>query len=335
MTHTITLPDQTTFTANDGETVLAAAARQNLNLPHSCKSGACGQCKAELVSGDIQMGEHSEQALSEAEKAQGKILMCCTTAQSDININIPGYNANSLPVRTLPARIESMIFKHDVALLKLALPKAPPFTFYAGQYIDLLLPGNVSRSYSIANSPDQEGILELHIRRRENGVCSEMIFGSEPKVKEKGIVRIKGPLGSFTLQEDSGKPVILLATGTGYAPIRSILLDLIRQDSSRAVHFYWGARHQDDLYALEEAQELTGRLKNARFTPVLSKAAEGWQGEKGYVQTAAAKDYPDLSGYEVYACGSVAMTESAKSVLTAQCSLPETTFYSDAFSPAQ
>lgn len=335
MTHTITLPDQTTFTANDGETVLAAAARQNLNLPHSCKSGACGQCKAELVSGDIQMGEHSEQALSEAEKAQGKILMCCTTAQSDISINIPGYNANALPVRTLPARIESMVFKHDVALLKLALPKAPPFAFYAGQYIDLLLPGNVSRSYSIANSPDQEGILELHIRRRENGVCSEMIFGSEPKVKEKGIVRIKGPLGSFTLQEDSSKPIILLATGTGYAPIRSILLDLIRQDSSRAVHFYWGARHQDDLYALEEAQELTGRLKNARFTPVLSKADEGWQGEKGYVQTAATKDYPDLSGYEVYACGSVAMIESAKSVLAAQCSLPETAFYSDAFSPAQ
>ena len=335
MTHTITLPDQTTFTANDGETVLAAASRQNLNLPHSCKSGACGQCKAELVSGDIQMGEHSEQALSEAEKAQGKILMCCTTAQSDISINIPGYNANSLPVRTLPARIESMVFKHDVALLKLALPKAPLFAYYAGQYIDLLLPGNVSRSYSIANSPDQEGILELHIRRRENGICSEMIFGSEPKVKEKGIVRIKGPLGSFTLQEGSGKPIILLATGTGYAPIRSILLDLIRQDSSRAVHFYWGARHQDDLYALEEAQELTGRLKNARFTPVLSKAAEGWQGEKGYVQTAAAKDYPDLSGYEVYACGSVAMTESAKFVLTAQCNLPETTFYSDAFSPAQ
>lgn len=118
--------------------------------------------------------------------------MCRTTAQSDININIPGCKADALPVRTLPARIESMVFKHDVALLKLALPKAPPFAFYAGQYIDLLLPGNVSRSYSIANSPDQEGILELHIRRRENGVCSEMIFGSEPKVKEKGIVRVKG-----------------------------------------------------------------------------------------------------------------------------------------------
>ena len=167
MNHTITLPDQTTFAAGDGETVLAAAARQNLNLPHSCKSGVCGQCKAELVSGDIQMGGHSEQALSEAEKAQGKILMCCTTAQSNISINIPGYKADVLPVRTLPARIESIIFQHDVALLKLALPKAPPFAFYAGQYIDLLLPGNVSRSYSIANSPDQEGILEPYPPRQQ------------------------------------------------------------------------------------------------------------------------------------------------------------------------
>lgn len=292
MNHTVTLPDQTTFAAGDGETVLAAAARQNLNLPHSCKSGVCGQCKAELVSGDIQIGGHSEQALSEAEKAQGKILMCCTTAQSDISLNIPGYKADALPVRTLPARIESMVFKHDVALLKLALPKAPPFAFYAGQYIDLLLPGNVSRSYSIANSPDQEGILELHIRRRENGVCSEMIFGSEPKVKEKGIVRVKGPLGSFTLQEDSGKPVILLATGTGYAPIRSILLDLIRQDSGRAVHFYWGARHQDDLYALEEAQGLACRLKTPASPPYCPAPERAGREEKGTYKTSRHKTTP-------------------------------------------
>lgn len=228
------------------------------------------------------MGGHSEQALSEAEKAQGKILMCRTTAQSDININIPGCKADALPVRTLPARIESMVFKHDVALLKLALPKAPPFAFYAGQYIDLLLPGNVSRSYSIANSPDQEGILELHIRRRENGVCSEMIFGSEPKVKEKGIVRVKGRSVRLPCRKTAANPSSCLRTDTGYAPIRSILLDLIRQNSSRAAHFYWGARHQDDLYALEEAQGLACRLKNTCFAPVLSRPGEGWQGRKGF-----------------------------------------------------
>ncbi len=161
-----------------------------------------------------------------------------------------------------------------------------------------------------------------------------MIFGSEPKVKEKGIVRVKGPLGSFTLQEDSGKPVILLATGTGYAPIRSILLDLIRQDSSRAVHFYWGARHQDDLYTLEEAQGLACRLKNACFTPVLSRPGEDWQGRKGYVQDIAAQDHPDLSEYEVFACGSPAMTEQAKNLFVQQHKLPENLFFSDAFTPS-
>lgn len=334
MPHTITLPDQTTFTANDGETVLSAAARQNLNLPHSCKNGICGQCKAELTGGEVEMGEHTEQALSQAEKSQGKILMCCSIPKGDISINIPGYNPNALPVRTLPTRIESIVFKHDVALLKLALPKAPPFAFYAGQYIDLLLPGNVSRSYSIANAPDGEGVLELHIRRRENGVCSEMIFGSEPKVKEKGIVRVKGPLGAFTLQEDSEKPIILLATGTGYAPVRSILLELIRLNSERAVHFYWGARTRDDLYALEEAQELTCRLNNARFTPVLSRPDETWQGATGYVQNTAAQEHSDLSRFEVYACGSSAMTEEAKNLFTQQHHLPETAFYSDAFTPS-
>ena len=191
MTHTITLSDQITFTANEDETVLAAATRQNLNLPHSCKSGACGQCKAELMSGEFEMGDHIDKAISEEEKAQGKVLLCCTTAKSDLKINVPGFNQNALPVRTLPARIENIEIKHDVALLKLALPKAPPFAFYAGQYIDLLLPGNISRSYSIANSPDQEGVLELHIRKRENGVCSEMIFGAEPKIKEKALSALK------------------------------------------------------------------------------------------------------------------------------------------------
>lgn len=176
MTHTITLSDQITFTANDDETVLAAATRQNLNLPHSCKSGACGQCKAELISGEFEMGDHIDKAISAEEKAQGKVLLCRTTAKSNLKINVPGFNPNALPVRTLPVRIETIEIKHDVALLRLALPKAPSFAFYAGQYIDLLLPGNISRSYSIANSPDQEGVLELHIRKRENGVCSEMIF---------------------------------------------------------------------------------------------------------------------------------------------------------------
>ena len=271
--------------------------------------------------------------LAQKKKAQGKVLLCRTTAKSDLKINVPGFNSNALPVRTLPVRIETIEIKHDVALLRLALPKAPSFAFYAGQYIDLLLPGNISRSYSIANSPDQEGVLELHIRKRENGVCSEMIFGAEPKIKEKGIVRVKGPLGTFTLQKDSDKPIVLLATGTGYAPIRSILLDLIHQNSERQVHFYWGARRQEDLYALEEAEALIGRLKNAKFSPVLSKPNSDWKGRWIRAKRCRTK-LSDLSQYEVYACGSPAMTESAQSLLTQKCALPEDAFFCDAFSPA-
>ena len=141
-------------------------------------------------------------------------------------------------------------------------------------------------------------------------------------------------MGTFTLQQDSDKPIVLLATGTGYAPIRSILLDLIHQNSERQVHFYWGARQQEDLYALEEAEALIGRLKNAKFLPVLSKPDSEWKGESGYVQNVAAQNYPDLSQYEVYACGSPAMTENAQSLLTQNCALPEDAFFCDAFSPA-
>lgn len=334
MSHTITLNGDTRFIVHDNETILAAAIRQQLNLPHSCKNGICGQCKADCISGTMEMGKHSGKVLTEAEKAQGKVLLCCTTAQSDLSLQISGYNPYARPVRTLPARIERIDFHHDVAILRLTLPQALPFCGQPGQYIDLLLPGNLNRSYSIANIPECEGFLELHLRRREHGACTSMLFGPAPKLKAKSIVRIKGPLGSFALNENSDKPIILLATGTGYAPIRSILLQLIRNHRERAVHLYWGSRVQSGLYAQQEAASLLGRLKNGRFTPVLSRPDDQWQGACGYVQNLAAQDYPDLSRYEVYACGSPQMVESARHVLGTQCCLPQEAFYADAFLPA-
>lgn len=335
MNHTITLPDQTTFSSRDDEAILSAALRQQLNLPHSCKSGFCGQCKAQIVSGQAKMGEHSGKAISSEETAQGKILLCCATAQSNMVLAIDGYTgADTPPIRTLPARIADVDIRGDVALLTLALPKAPEFKFRAGQYIELLLAGNHVRSYSIANATDRQGVLELHIRRHPNGICSEMIFSDGPTLKEKSIVRIRGPLGNFVLQ-DSGKPIIMLATGTGYAPIRSMLLELIRQNSNRAIHLYWGGRSIADLYALEDARECIGRLKNARLTPVLSGIAAEWCGHRGYVQYIAAQDYADMSACEVYACGSPAMIESARHLLTQTCALAASDFYADPFIAAE
>lgn len=335
MSYTITLvPDHAAFTAEAGEPVLNAAKRQGVDLPHSCQSGICGQCKAELVGGRVEQGVHAELALSAEEAALGRILMCCAVPQSDIVLKVPGYNGSAMPpVKTFPVRVASVVYGHDVAVLTLALPKAPPFAFLAGQYIDILLKNGAVRSYSIASSPMQPETLELHIRKRGGGLFSEMLFGEGASVKEKAILRVRGPLGTFTLKE-GGKPAVLMATGTGFAPIRSILRKMTESGDSRFVHLYWGARHEADLYCLQEAAELAEQLPNARFTPVLSRGDAGWQGARGYIQNHVAADYPDLSGYEVYACGSLNMIEGARQLLAEQCGLPADAFFSDAFSPA-
>lgn len=298
MPYTVTLaPDHTAFTAETGEPVLNAAKRQGLNLPHSCQNGICGQCKAEIISGEVEQGTHAELALSAEEAAQGKILMCCAVPKSDLTLKVPGYNGAAMPpVKTFPARVSSVVFEHDTAILTLALPKAPPFVFLAGQYIDILMKNGQSRSYSIAGSPAHPETLELHIRKRDGGLFSGMLFGEDAPVKEKAILRVRGPLGTFTLQEGK-KPVILMATGTGFAPIRSILQQLVENGSSRPVHLYWGARREADLYRPEDAAGLAAQLPNGRFTPVLSRPSESWKGARGYIQTHIAADYPDLSQF--------------------------------------
>ncbi|MDO4641138.1 MAG: FAD-binding oxidoreductase [Neisseria sp.] len=335
MTQTVSLADSNIcFTVESQEPILAAAKRQNLNLPHSCQSGICGQCKAEVVSGEVVQNQHTELALSEEEQAAGQILMCCTTAQSDIVLNIPGFDADAPPVRILPARVNSVEYVHDVAIVTLALPKAPPFAFRAGQYIDILLKNNQVRSYSLASHSATPGNLELHIRQREGGLFSSMLFGENPSVKTGAIMRIRGPLGNFTLRKNSQAPLLLLATGTGFSPIKSILRYLIDNDAERNVHLYWGARHEADLYQIEAAAELIGKMPNARFTPVLSQPHEDWQGKHGYIQNHILADYSDLSAYEVYACGAPAMISDVRQQCESQQNLPHGSFFSDAFSPA-
>ncbi|MDO4697043.1 MAG: FAD-binding oxidoreductase [Neisseria sp.] len=332
MNHTVTLTSgQTVFSAEEHETVLQAAMRQGLNLPHSCQSGICGQCKAQLLSGDAVMGKHSEQALSAEEAAAGKILMCCSKLQSDARLDIPGYNGGLPQIRVSPARVSSVEYRADTALINLALPKAPRFEFLPGQYIEIQMK-NGTRSYSIASSAADTEHLQLHVRKREGGLFSELLFSEEPVIREKTVMRIRGPLGTFTLQAHDG-PIILLATGTGYAPVYSILQQLADEKRSNPVHLYWGGRRLEDLYLIEEAAALCREI-GAKFTPVLSRADDAWAGARGYVQEHALADYPDLSDCQVYACGSTEMVAAAQKLLTGQGRLKTENFFSDAFTPA-
>lgn len=335
MTYTVTLePDHTAFSVLPGETVLAAALRHGINLPHSCQSGICGQCKAQLLAGNTDSTLYITAALSDAEKAQGKILTCCTHAASDLYLAVPGFSgAGQAPVKNLPARVESLQYIGNTAVIRLALPKNSPFVFLAGQYIDIQLKNGASRSYSIANAPHQT-YLELHIRRRENGLFSEMLFGAQPAIGVKSILRIRGPLGSVAVDSRDPRPLLLLATGTGYAPVQSLLQQLAAEAAQRPLHLYWGAAHAEDLYAQAAAAELIRALPHARFTPVLSRPDAAWTGATGYVQDAVLRDYPDLSGHQVYACGSSTMIVAAQELLCRQGGLPADAFVSDAFTPA-
>ncbi len=334
MSHTITLtPSQISFSTEVDETILDAAKRHNLNLPHSCQNGICGACKARIVSGSLIQGEHSDKALTPAEAEAGMALLCGARAQSDVVIDLPHFSGtDSPPIKTLPSRIQQIERFGSVAVLTLALPKNQALSFWPGQYLDVLLKDGHSRSYSLANAPHQNETIELHIKHHPGGLFSETLFSGS--LKEKDILRLKAPLGSFTLN-DSDKPIILLATGTGYAPMQSLLQHLLHTSPNRAVHLYWGVRHHADFYHLQQAQQLIAALPAARFTPVLSQPLleDAWSGAVGYVQHIALSDYPDLRAHEVYACGSSEMVMAAQTTCI-QAGLPPQAFYADAFTPA-
>lgn len=323
-------PSQTQFSSNENETILAAAVRNGYNLPHSCQSGVCGSCRARLVAGKVKKsGEYDDYVLSEDEVANQMILLCCSEADGDIELDMPSYaGAKALTVRTLPARVASIDVRGDVAVLNVSLPKSPPFQFYAGQYMDILLKDG-SRSYSIANAPSQGDKLEFHIRKHEGGLFSPMLF--DGRLKSGAIMRLRGPLGSFTLSENTDKPLVLLATGTGFAPVKGIVSHIAESQPQRTLHIYHGVRHAAELYDEAALAALLEQLPNARYTPVLSRADDAWTGARGHVQQQVLRDYADLSGCEVYACGSPLMIHDARVLFTAQAGLPDAAFFSDAF----
>ena len=331
MSYQVTVqPSGRQFAVESDETLLDAALRQGLTLPYGCKDGACGACKGKVLSGAVEHGK--AQALSDAEKAAGLALYCCARARSDLEIECKQIASTSqIPVKTLPARIEKLQkLAPDVIELQLRLPASERLQFLAGQYIDILLKDGKRRSFSLANAPHDDAFLQLHIRHVPGGLFTEQLFST---MKVRDILRFSGPHGSFYLREDSPKPMILLAGGTGFAPIKAIVEHAIAEKCPRPMHLYWGAKARADLYLPTLPEQWAATHANISYVPVLSEPApeDDWNGRTGFAHRAVLADFPDLSGFQVYACGSPAMIEAAKRDLLAQ-GLPEEEFFADAFS---
>jgi CDP-4-dehydro-6-deoxyglucose reductase len=333
MTFQITVqPSGHQFSCEEDETVLSAAMRAGVGLPYGCKNGACSSCKGKVLSGSVLHKPHQERALSKDEEAQGVSLFCCAIPQGDLVLQAREVaGSDDYPIRKMPSRVATLEkVADDVIIMTLQLPANEALKFRAGQYIEFMLRDGKRRSYSLASPPEQDQPLSLHIRHLPGGLFTDQVFSS---MKERDILRFEGPMGTFFVREENDKPMVLLASGTGFAPLKAIVEHLRAQGSQREMLLYWGGRRPQDLYMDALCREWAQQMPNLRYVPVLSglQPQDQWNGRTGFVHQAVIDDLPDLSGYQVYACGAPIMVESARRDLVAQCGLPDEEFYADAF----
>ena len=325
-------PSGRTFSVEPDEPMLVAGIRQGIGLPYGCKDGACGSCKCKKLEGTVLHGPHQSKALSAEEEANGFVLTCCGVAQSDVVLESRQVTeAGAFPIRKMPARVASLERKsHDVIAIRLQLPANDPFVYHAGQYVEFLLRDGSRRSYSMANAPHMGPGVELHLRHMPGGKFTDHVFGV---MKEKEIQRIEGPFGSFFLREDSVKPMVLLASGTGFAPIKALIEHMQFMGITRPATLYWGGRRPEDLYMSDWVQPQLAAMPSLRYVPVISNATpeDAWTGRTGFVHRAVLEDLPDLSGYQVYACGAPIVVDSARKDFSELAGLPEEEFYADSF----
>lgn len=313
-THQVHLADRpVSFTVEDGETVLKAGLRQHLALPFGCQSGACGSCRVRLLDGEVEYPKEHQPApaaLSADEIKARYMLMCLAKPKTDLRLELhQPARLDELRPRQLPCRVMSKtMLSHDVIGLTLKLPKGRRFGYLPGQYIDFLLADGRRRSFSLANAPDYSS-LELHLRVTPQGRFAHWVLNDMP---DKAILQFEGPLGAFYIREDSARPILLMAGGTGFAPIKSMIEDLLARGVQRSMHLFWGARAEPDLYLHALAQDWTHKHANFHYTPVLSEPDPDWPGERGLVHQALLRAYPDLHGYEVYISGPPVMVRAGK-----------------------
>lgn len=309
------LPSQQILSVERGETILDAALRAGLNLPHSCKGGHCSSCRARIRVGEVSYPSGRPLGLMEDEERDGYALLCQAHAASE-NLTIEVREIRppvpEIVVKSLPCRVERLQrLTADIMAVFLRVPASEYFHFAPGQYLDIMLPQNRRRSFSIASTPGDGKLLELHIRRVSSGEFTQQLFDG---TLEKSLLRIEGPLGQFWFRRESSRPALLIGGGTGYAPLRSMLHSLLEVGDRRQLHLYWGAQAAADLYEDAHIKELRVEHPNLHYVPVLSapRPDDHWAGRTGFVHAAALADHPDLSRFDVYASGPPVMVETIR-----------------------
>jgi CDP-4-dehydro-6-deoxyglucose reductase len=331
-------PHGRTLKVDAAQPVLEAALAAGLNLPHSCKSGHCGSCRARLVAGEIRYAHGRPLGITSEEEARGYVLLCQAGPSADLTVEARFIaSVADVQIKTLPCRIARLqALAPDVMQVWLRLPSVERLPFHAGQYLDVLLEGGRRRSFSIASPPHDSELLELHVRRVSGGGFTERLFGgtdaaAAPSLGEGALLQIEGPLGQFSYRDGSGS-LLMLAGGTGFAPLKSMLRHVLEQGIRRDIHFYWGARHTQDLYEEAQVLEWAGRYPQLTFTAVLSEATrqEATHHRVGWVHEAVLADHPRLTDFEVYAAGPPAMIEALRSSFPRH-GLPPQRLYFDSF----
>ena len=329
--HVSIQPSGHSFEVNEGEFILEAALRQQIAFPYGCKNGVCGNCLGKIIEGEVEYPDGLPPTIMEHEQKEGKAVFCVSIAKSDLTLEVKEVEtSDDIEIQILPARVSSLRkLSSDVMEMSLKLPDGKSFNFRAGQYIEFILRDKSRRAFSIANSPSETGMVELHLRHVEGGKFTSHVFD---EMKEKAIVRFEGPFGTFHIRDNSNRPLILIAGGTGFAPIKSMIEQLIEEGDTRPIHLYWGVRAKADLYRDDLAEKWAFQRENIEYIPVLSEVQEedNWQGREGFVHSAVLEDFADLSGFDVYMAGPPPMINAAKEGFVKQ-GLPEDQLFSDSF----
>jgi NAD(P)H-flavin reductase/ferredoxin len=328
MMHEISIEDSDIrFTCKEGETILEAAERASLTMPYSCRKGVCSSCEGWLSQGAVR--QRSKDVVGPA----GKVLFCTAHAKSDLVIRpkrVQRYD--SLARKTIQARVFRLWRPaDDVVVLQLRFPASIRAKFKAGQYLRVRMPDGDGRSFSMASAPQESDGVQLHIRQVPGGAFSEKVLST---LKLDDHLEVEVPFGDFYLRDHAGERYIFVATGTGFAPLRSMIDDMIRRRLNREVRLYWGGRTSEDLYLADLCEKWAGRHPWFHFTPVLSEPEATWQGRRGLVHSEVLSDFPNLSGWQVYACGNPMMVKAARDDFRSIAGLPDDRFHADAFVPS-